>query len=119
MAAKELEKRNQKRLQDKMLQQIAVKKRHLAQRAAAQSRGSDVQNEDAAAMMRVARAQQGQKERLRQQHEREMEDMDNSEEKKKKREAFTKSMETLRDRQQARRDQARARPGTGLRTNPR
>ncbi len=69
--------------------------------------------------MRVARAQQGQKERLRQQHEREMEDMDNSEEKKKKREAFTKSMETLRDRQQARRDQARARPGTGLRTNPR
>ena len=108
-AAKELEKVRNKRLQDKMLQQIAVKKRHLAQRAAAQSRGNNVQNEDAAAMMRVKQAQTNQKDRLRQQHEREMEQMDNSDEKKKKREAFQKSMQTLKDRQMARQDTARAR----------
>jgi hypothetical protein len=78
-----------------------------------------VQNEDAGAMLRVAKAQEGQRDRLRQQHEREMEDMDNSEEKKKKREAYAKSMEGLKDRQQARKEIARARPGTGLRTNPR
>tara|TARA_R110001592_G_scaffold5470_6_gene30091 strand:+ start:1198 stop:4068 length:2871 start_codon:yes stop_codon:yes gene_type:complete len=108
-AAKELEKVRNKRLQDKMLQQIAVKKRHLAQRAAAQSRGNNVQNEDAAAMMRVKQAQTNQRDRLRQQHEREMEQMDNSDEKKKKREAFQKSMQTLKDRQMARQDTARAR----------
>jgi len=68
-----------------------------------------VQNEDAAAMMRVKQAQTNQKDRLRQQHEREMEQMDNSDEKKKKREAFEKSMETLKDRQMARQDTARAR----------
>jgi len=68
-----------------------------------------VQNEDAAAMMRVKQAQTNQKDRLRQQHEREMEQMDNSDEKKKKREAFQKSMQTLKDRQMARQDTARAR----------
>ena len=120
MAAKELEKRNHKRLQDKMLQQLAVKKRHLAQRAAAQSRGNsgnNMQNEDAAAQQRVARAQQGQKERMRDQHNREMEGMDNSEAKAKKREAFVKSMAGLKARQQQRKDTARARTGTGLKTS--
>ena len=68
-----------------------------------------VQNEDAAAMMRVKQAQTNQRDRLRQQHEREMEQMDNSDEKKKKREAFQKSMQTLKDRQMARQDTARAR----------
>ena len=82
-----------------------------------QTKTGGVQNEDAAALMRVARAQQGQKERMRDQHNREMEDMDNSEAKAKKREAFVKSMAGLKARQQQRKDTARARPGTGLRTS--
>ena len=82
-----------------------------------QTKTGGVQNEDAAAQQRVARAQQGQKERLRDRHEREMENMDNSEAKAKKKEAFQKSMASLRARQQQRKDTARARPGTGLRTS--
>ncbi len=74
-----------------------------------------VQNEDAGAMQRVAQAQVGQRDRLRQQHEREMEQMDNSEEKKKKREAFVKSMAGLKVRQQARKETARARLPSGIR----
>jgi hypothetical protein len=72
-------------------------------------------NEDAGAMQRVAQAQVGQRDRLRQQHEREMEQMDNSEEKKKKREAFVKSMAGLKVRQQARKETARARLPSGIR----
>jgi len=79
-----------------------------------QTKPGGVQNEDAGAMQRVAQAQVGQRDRLRQQHEREMEQMDNSEEKKKKREAFVKTMQGLKDRQQARKEAARARLPTGV-----
>jgi hypothetical protein len=108
-ASKELEKRNNKRLQDKMLQQIAVKKRHLAQRAAAQSRGSNVQNEDAAAMMRVKQAQANQKDRIRQAFEKEMEGLNNTDAKKTLKDKHERQMQGLKQRQQARQDQARAR----------
>ena len=108
-ASKELEKRNNKRLQDRMLQQIAVKKRHLAQRAAAQSRGSNVQNEDAAAMMRVKQAQANQKDRIRQAFEKEMEGLNNTDAKKTLKDKHERQMQGLKQRQQARQDQARAR----------
>jgi hypothetical protein len=68
-----------------------------------------VQNEDAADMVRVMNAQEGERERIKQQHEREMEQMDNSEEKKRKRDAHIRKLQGLRARQKDAREQARAR----------
>ena len=68
-----------------------------------------VQKEDAAELQRVMARQAGERDRIRQAHERDMEQMDNSEEKKRKREAHERRLQTLKQRQQAARDQARAR----------
>ena len=71
--------------------------------------GQNVQKEDAEELQRVMDRQSGERDRIRQAHEREMEQMDNSEEKKRKKEAHERRLQTLKQRQQAARDAARAR----------
>ena len=68
-----------------------------------------VQNEDAEDLQRVMNTQQGERERLRLAHEREMERLDNREEKKRLKDRHERNLQTLKQRQQAARDQARAR----------
>ena len=74
-----------------------------------QTKVGGVQNEDAAELARVMRGQEGERDRIRQAHERDMERLNNSEEKKRLKDRHERNLQTLKQRQQAARDQARAR----------
>jgi len=68
------------------------------------------QNEDAEAMARAMDNQRGERDRIRQAYEREMERLDNSEEKKRLKQNHERRLQGLKARQKAARERLRARP---------
>ena len=69
-----------------------------------------VQNEDAEAMARAMDNQRGERDRIRQAYEREMERLDNSEEKKRLKQNHERRLQGLKARQKAARERLRAQP---------
>ena len=69
-----------------------------------------VENEDAEAMARAMDNQRGERDRIRQAYEREMERLDNSEEKRRLKQNHERRLQGLKARQKAARERLRARP---------
>ena len=72
--------------------------------------GQNVQKEDAEAMARAMDNQRGERDRIRQAYEREMERLDNSEEKKRLKQNHERRLQGLKARQKAARERLRAQP---------
>ena len=75
-----------------------------------QTKVGGVQNEDAEAMARAMQNQRGERDRIRQAYEREMERLDNSEEKKSLKQNHERRLQGLKARQKAARERLRAQP---------